>query len=123
MLNKINRILIVDDEKGVRESLPLIFEDKYEVVVAANGEEALQKIKSQQIDLVLLDVRMPGISGVETLRKIKEINEGIKVIMLTAVLDVETGIEALQLGADDYIVKPIDVFKMQKKTDEIFKSK
>jgi len=102
-------ILIVDDEMSVRESFSLILNKEFKVVTAASGEAALKKIIDEKIDLVYLDIRMPGMSGMETLKRIKEIDPGIEVIMVTAVNDVGGAAASVKLGAKDYIVKPFDV--------------
>ena len=76
-------ILIVDDEEGIRESLSGIFEDEgYDVITARSGEEALKILKEQNVDLILLDVWLPGIDGVQTLKEIKNIKPDIPVIMI-----------------------------------------
>jgi DNA-binding NtrC family response regulator len=77
-------ILVVDDEQGVRESLRMILKFSYRVHLAQSGEEALNFIRENKIDLILLDLRMPGLSGLDTLREIKKINEDIDVIIVSA---------------------------------------
>jgi CheY-like chemotaxis protein len=81
-------ILIVDDELSIRESFLLILGKEFKVVTAASGEAALKRIIDEKVDLVYLDIRMPGMNGIETLKRIKEIDGGIEVIMVTAVNDV-----------------------------------
>jgi DNA-binding response OmpR family regulator len=104
------RILVVDDEPDARELLQEFLTGKgYEVLTASNGEEALQKVKEERPHLILLDVRMPNMSGLEVLRRVRGIDQEVGVIMVTAVNEEETGREALQLGAFDYIVKPLDL--------------
>ena len=104
-----NRILLVDDDKEFREE----FKDclgEYDVSEAANGEEALKILKRpNEIDLVVLDVSMPGMSGTEVLRQIKEIAPDLGIVILTGHSSEEIAIEALKGRADDYIEKPIDV--------------
>ena len=103
------RILVVDDESGIRDILQRFLERRgYQVSVASGGEEALQKIEREGPDVVLLDVIMPGMSGVETLNRIREMDESVGVIMVTAVGDEKIGNWTLEHGADDYITKPID---------------
>ncbi|MEW6042138.1 MAG: sigma-54 dependent transcriptional regulator [Elusimicrobiota bacterium] len=104
-----NIILIVEDEKGVIESYREIFRDKYKLLVAMNAEEALDIISKEEIDLVIMDIRLPGMDGIEALKKIKEIDETIEVIMVTAVQTIKTAIEAMKSGAYDYITKPVDL--------------
>jgi len=103
------RILIVDDEKEFTESLSerLTIRD-YDVTTSLSGEDALEKVKGYNFDVVILDVKMPGIDGVETLREIKRIKPLTEVIMLTGNATVETAIQGMQLGALDYLMKPCD---------------
>ena len=101
------RVLIVDDETAIRRALrPPLAELGFQVTEASRGEEALQLLHSNPIDVVLLDINMPGIGGIETLRRIRAITPRLPVLMVT-VRDGEEGkVEALELGADDYITKP-----------------
>src|SRR5687768_8514873 len=92
-------ILVVDDEAGVRDAFRLILEDAY---------EAIDVIRSSQVDLVLLDIRMPEMDGIEVLERLKAIDEGVEVILVTAVKTVRTAVAAMKLGAFDYLTKPID---------------
>jgi two-component system response regulator AtoC len=102
-------ILVVDDETNIRESFSLILEKEFKVVTASSGEAALKRIIDEKVDLVYLDIRMPGMNGMETLKRIKEIDNNIEVIMVTALNDVGGAASAIKLGAKDYIVKPFDV--------------
>jgi two-component system response regulator (stage 0 sporulation protein F) len=105
----LGRILVVDDEQSVREVLGEYFaEQGYSVETATSGHEALGLVRRTIPDLVLLDVRMPGIDGVETLRRLREIVPGLSVIMVTANEDVALARETLRLGALDYVAKPFD---------------
>lgn len=118
-----NKILIVDDELSIRESFSLILGDKYKLLLAASGEAALKHAASQQIDLAYLDIRMPGLNGLETLRRLKEIDPQIEVIMVTAVNEVQKASEAIKHGARDYIIKPFDVEAIQKMTENLLRRK
>ena len=103
------KVLVVDDEESVRSLLQRILgEAGYSVETAANGQEALAKISELEIAAVLLDVRMPGMSGIEVLRRIADESPETGVIMVTAVGDAQTAIEAMKLGAYDYIIKPFN---------------
>jgi CheY-like chemotaxis protein len=103
------RILVVDDEPDVVEVLQEFLVGKgYEVLTASDGLEALRKVAEERPHLVLLDIRMPGMNGLDVLRHIREIDQGVGVIMVTAVNESETGRRALQMGAFEYITKPID---------------
>ena len=102
-------ILIVDDEASVRDALHQWFEfDGYRVDSAADATIALQKLQDAPWDIVLLDIKMPGMDGLELQRRIKEIDKHIITIMITAFASVDTSIQALKEGAFDYIVKPVD---------------
>jgi DNA-binding NtrC family response regulator len=101
-------ILIVDDEKGARQSLEVILEDDYQVLAAENGREALEIFRKESIDLILLDVHMPDMDGLEVLRKIKEQDEEIDVIMVSALNLARKAVDAIKLGAYDYITKPYE---------------
>src|SRR6266542_3265390 len=105
----LGRILVVDDEAPVREVLTEYFATEgYAVEAATSGAEALTAIRDGRADLVLLDVRMPGLDGVQVLRRIRELTESVPVIMVTANEDVGLARETLMLGAFDYVAKPLD---------------
>ena len=101
-------ILIVDDELGVRESLKMILKPIYYVHTAADGEEALQCLQKEKIDLVTLDLKMPGLSGFEVLREIKKNYPSIEVIIITAYGTGENAMETIRYGAE-FITKPFNV--------------
>jgi two-component system response regulator AtoC len=103
------KILVVDDEKGMRESIELLLHEEYDVFLAVSGKQAIEIIKQETIDLVLLDIRLPEIDGIETLKLIKSLDESIEVIMITAVITVGKAVEAIRHGAYDYITKPFDI--------------
>jgi len=101
------RVLIVDDEELIRASLEkAATEEGYEVFLAGNGKEGLSFVEKIDLDLVLLDLRLPDISGIEVLKKIKEIDEDLLVIIITGYASVESAVEAIKIGAYDYIKKP-----------------
>lgn len=99
-------VLVVDDEVGPRESLRAILKPDYQVLVAAEGEQALRVVAQQPIDVVLLDLRMPGLSGIQVLERIKELDPSIEVIVVTGYASYDTVLEGLRLHAFDYIPKP-----------------
>ncbi len=108
------KILVVDDEAKMRRVLQLFFEENgYAVDKAENGEEALQKIGSFHPDLVICDIRMPRLNGIEMLRRAKHISEALPVIIMTAYGEVETAVEAMKLGAENYITKPLDMEELR----------
>src|SRR5258705_9910917 len=105
----LGRILVVDDEAPVREVLTEYFATEgYAVEAATSGLEALSAVRGGRADLVLLDVRMPGLDGVQVLRRIRELTDRVPVIMVTANEDVSLARETLTLGAFDYVAKPFD---------------
>jgi len=101
-------ILVVDDDPGVRESFRLILEDHYEVVDVPDGPQALDVLRASQVDLVLLDIRLPEMDGIEVLERIKALDESLEVILVTAVKTVRTAVAAMKLGAFDYLTKPFE---------------
>jgi two-component system, sensor histidine kinase and response regulator len=102
-------LLVVDDEEGPRASLKVVFSRDFEVLLAPNGRDAITIAKSRHIDVAILDILMQGMSGVEVLKELKEIDDGIEVIMLTAYETLETARQALRLGAREYLNKPFDI--------------
>jgi putative two-component system response regulator len=103
------RILVVDDELGPRESLRMILKDQYRIETASTGKQAIDLVQKKEFDLVILDIRMPEMSGIELLRAIRKIAPATEVIMITAYASVETATEALRLGAVDYLIKPFEI--------------
>ena len=104
------RVLVVDDEPVAVELLHAFLADKgLDGITACDGEEALRQVKDHRPHLILLDVRMPKLNGLEVLKRVREIDHEVGVIMVTAVNEEETGREALKLGAFDYITKPLDL--------------
>jgi len=107
-------ILVVDDEKEICTVLSdNLSQEGYRVFTANNGKTALELVKKEKPDLVLLDIRMPEMDGIEVLRRIKKIKKEIVVIMLTAYGTLETARKAMKLGAYDYITKPFDLFSLK----------
>ena len=106
-------ILIVDDEQSLRQSLKLALDSNYNIFFAETGKEALDLLRKNSIDLVLLDIRLPEVDGIEVLERIKDIDDTINVIMVTAVLTVNTAVEAMKMGAYDYITKPFNIEELR----------
>jgi CheY-like chemotaxis protein len=101
------RILVVDDEDVIRTVLARFLKGKgYDVVTAANGKEALERVKRERPHLMLLDIRMPEMDGFEVLRRVHDIDREIAVMMITANMDVDQARQTIEMGACDYIVKP-----------------
>lgn len=107
------KILIIDDDRLLQNSLRNVLSSKYDTVIAGSGEAALEILKTNSVDLVLLDIRLPGIDGVETLCRIKELNQGLTVVMMTAYEDVKTVVHSMKKGAADYLVKPLDIDELE----------
>ncbi len=104
-----SKILVVDDEVKACELLKRFLEKKgYEVITSSSGEDAIEKVKNEKPDAMLLDIRMPGMEGTEVLKRVREFDKDVGIIMVTAVKEEEIGKEALKKGADEYIIKPID---------------
>lgn len=106
-------ILVIDDEVGPRESLRMLLKPDYQVHTADCVETGLKLLKEKRPDTIVMDIRMPGMSGIDGLRKIREIDPHLSVIMLTGFGALETAREALRLGANDYISKPFDAGEMR----------
>ena len=106
-------VLTVDDELGVREAIRQVLQDDCNILEATDSPSALAQLQSHDVDLVLLDVRLPGETGIDILERIKGLEDSLEVIMVTAVNDVRTAVVAMQRGAYDYVVKPFDVDEMQ----------
>lgn len=107
------KILIVDDEPSLLQSLDTVLSDQYETILASSGEEGIERVKDSAPDLALLDMALPGINGLETLRRIKRLDAGIVVIMITAHERVPDVVEAMRIGAFSYLIKPLDLDELE----------
>lgn len=108
------KILVVDDEVDICKIISRFLKEKgYTAVIANNGKEALEKLSTEKPDLILLDIRMPDMDGVECLRKILRRNRSVVVIMVTCVTDIDIAKKAIEFGAKDYITKPIGFEALQ----------
>jgi len=120
------KILLVDDERGITDSLKDFFGQRgFAVGIANSGEEAIEAVKKTRPDIIFLDIRMRGMSGLDALEKIKQMDKTIKVIMLTIHEEKEIIAKAKELGADEYITKPFRVDYLEevviKKVQELLK--
>jgi len=106
-------ILIVDDDKSIRYSLKRMLEEKYSILTAQNGNEALERVKESSPDLIIMDIKMPGRNGIDVLKEIKLVDPKSLVIIMTAYGTTETAIEAMKYGAYDYILKPFPILRMK----------
>jgi two-component system response regulator PilR (NtrC family) len=113
------RILVVDDERSMRELLAIVLRrEGYEVLLADNGRTAIDLLEREPVDLLISDIKMPDLSGVDVLRAAKKIDQDILGIMITAFASTETAVEAMRLGACDYLSKPFDIDLLKMKVRE-----
>jgi len=106
---KKGRILVVDDEEVIRITVSMLLKNEgYDVMVAAGGEEALARIREQEFDLVLTDVRMDGMSGIDLIKEIKKLPVDMESIIMTSYTSLEIAVLALRSGAYDFLIKPFD---------------
>ncbi len=110
---KLGNVLIIDDELGPRESIRIVLGGEYNCHLAQDGEEGIEVLKQNPVDLVILDIKMPKIDGIETLRRIKEVNPDVMVVLLTGYGTLETAQKAIRLGAFDYLKKPFDIEELR----------
>ncbi len=109
MMTKMPRILVVDDEAAMRQSLrDWLMEDDYEVDLAASGEDAISMARDRSWDIILLDLKMPGMDGLETMIRLKKMIPETEILMMTAYGSIDTAVQAMKEGAFDYLVKPFD---------------
>ncbi|HDS09844.1 MAG TPA: response regulator, partial [Firmicutes bacterium] len=105
-----DKVLIIEDEKKMREVLQLYLEKKnYEVLLAEDGVVGVEMARKNDISCVVTDLKMPRMNGIDVLKNIKEINNDIPVIIITAFGTIDTAIQAIKIGAYDYITKPFDI--------------
>lgn len=118
------RVLIVDDEVEFLDTLAKrLSKRKLQVSCSTSGEDAIRILKERPLDVVILDVKMPGMDGIEALREIKRMNPLLEVIMLTGHANVEVAIQGMELGAFDYLMKPIDIDELLYKVQDAYKKK
>ncbi len=117
------KILIVDDEHSILETLEMFFQEKgFQVLTSQDGHGGLALVEQEKPDIVILDIRLPDLNGLEVLRRIKAFREDSNVIIMTAYHDMETTIQAMKLGAFEYIHKPIDVDELELAIDKLVKT-
>ncbi|MCK4385582.1 MAG: response regulator [candidate division Zixibacteria bacterium] len=113
------KILVVDDELFVRELLlEFLSKEDYEVVLADSGEKAVELFKSEPAEVALIDLKMPGMDGIKTLKKIKEVDPNTLSIIMTGYPTLESSIEALRCGAYDYVIKPFKLKKLKNSVEK-----
>ena len=124
MVSEMPTVLIVDDEEAIRDLIcEELTEAGYICDIASNVDEALTKLGTNNFDLALLDIKLPGMSGMDLLKMIGELYQMIKIIMMTGVNDLNTAVEAMKLGASDYIVKPFTFDKLIASIATVLKNK
>jgi signal transduction histidine kinase len=109
----LGKVLVIDDERGPRESLRMVLKYDYEVFLADRVDGGIELLREKKPDLVIMDIRMPEKSGIEGLQEIREIDAHVSIIMLTGYGDLETAQKAIRFGASDYLQKPFDVVEIQ----------
>lgn len=120
---KVKLLLVDDEEKFVEMLAERLGARGFEVATALSGEDALERINDRDADVVILDVLMPGKSGIETLREIKQVKPLTEVVMLTGHATVETAIEGMKLGAYDYLMKPTEIEDLVQKIKKAYNRK
>ncbi len=116
-------ILIIDDEKNIRFTLKKSLEGDYEVVTAVNGEDGIEKFKENEFDLTLLDMKLPGMDGMEVLKQIKDIDKTADIIIITGFGSVDSAVETMKLGAIDYLRKPFTPDEIKEIVEEVIERK
>jgi DNA-binding NtrC family response regulator len=121
---KIPRILLVDDEVVFANNLlKLLSKRGYDVVVVYNGADAVNMVGEKEFDVIILDMKMPGMDGIATLKEIKKKAPNVEVVILTGHGSIESGIEGMQLGAFDFLMKPVRIDDLQEKVSEAYQRK
>lgn len=119
MSNISNRILVVDDDQGILDSFEALLGDRYDLLKAESGYEALRILESETPKLIFLDIKMPGINGIEILKRLREEEKNVEVVIITALVQEKIEEEAKSLGIFDYLKKPIDIFEVEKIASQV----
>ncbi len=106
-------LLVIDDELGPRESLRILFKDYYKVILASNGDEGIARARENDVDIIILDLRMPGKDGLTTLEEIRKVDENVPVIILTGYGDMDAAKKSIRFGAIEFMSKPFDINMIQ----------
>lgn len=120
-MNSDRIILVADDQEGIRSLLKEILEENYTVLVAKNGPEAVEIVKSQPVDLVLLDIKMTGMSGLDALSLMKKVKPKVLVLMISGFDDPETLSQVMNSGAQGYLLKPFEIEDMLNTIEDVLK--
>lgn len=113
------RILVVDDDRGILDSFEVLFGDHYELVMADNGYEALRIIEAEPPCLVFLDIKMPGLDGIDVLKRLQKDQKKVEVVIITATRQEETEREAKSLGAIDFLMKPLNIVDVERIASQV----
>ena len=119
-MEKMKMMLVDDEERFLETTKKLLARKGYEVLTATNGSEALEKLTKEDVHVIILDVKMPGMDGVATLKAIKSRYPLVEVIMLTGHATAESAVDGLKSGATDYLMKPADIDELIEKAEEAF---
>jgi DNA-binding NtrC family response regulator len=119
MDNLSKRILVVDDDQGILDSFEVLLGDRYDLVKAENGYEALRILETNPPQLMFLDIKMPGLDGIDVLKRLHEDRKRVDVVIITASDQEKTEKEAKSLGVIDYLKKPLDIFEVDRITSQV----
>ncbi|WP_373501368.1 response regulator [Desulfococcus sp.] len=122
-MDKINLLLVDDEVEFLAPMVKRLKKRNYDVHTATNGKDAIDYIGQNHVDLVVLDVQMPGMSGIETLSEIKRIDPTIGVVMLTGHANIEAAVAGMELGAFDYLMKPMNFDELVYKLQDVYREK
>ncbi len=119
MENLAKRILVVDDDQGILDSFEVLLGDRYDLVKADNGYEALRILESHPPQLMFLDIKMAGLDGIDILKTLQKGQKSVEVVIITAIDQEKTEEEARSLGVIDYLKKPLDIFEVERITSQV----
>jgi len=119
MENRSKRILVVDDDQGILDSFEVLLGDRYDLVKAENGYEALRILAADPPHLMFLDIKMPGLDGIDILKKLQEDQKKVGVVVITATDQEKTEEEAKSLGVIDFLKKPLDIFEIERIASQV----
>lgn len=119
MENLSKRILVVDDDQGILDSFEVLLGDRYDLVKAENGYEALRILEANPSHLMFLDIKMPGLDGIDILKRLQEDQKKVGVVVITATDQEKTEEEAKSLGVIDFLKKPLDIFEIERIASQV----
>ena len=122
-MEKMKLLLVDDEERFLSSTIKLLTKKGYDAITAASGAEAIEKLRRHTVHVVILDVKMPGMDGLDTLIEIKRLYPMVEVIMLTGHATVESAVDGLKSGAMDYLMKPTDIEELLQKAEEAFEKR